>query len=401
MALVAKAFTSKLALLEKIDRIEHFDADGGGSITRTFYCEPYTAHKTAITALKGTVRPVNKAAPEGDWERVKPHNDPLYPHFFCTDVKVTPFAREAITGSKSTGFNKDEVDQLTETKKALDVIDDFDFASTPDNLDVADIADGGKDPVVSDGTTSTGLCGAFITATYNPLIFVQGLSSNVDEFDYVDPKLTPITRLTQLGRSLGFLLPQGGLGALIVSGGVSDTSTVPELLWEYTIRRLMVPKNPRITLAALSNKINSTDFIMGDTSWPTGTVKMETPAVQTCLAPDGQLYYNIDFKFTIRALYGDIYVPVETVPGSGVFQCDTPVEGWVDWNHMLGIPSSFGFQARPLGYYPVGWNSGLFQFFGPNRPLYLLDMDASTIMPAPLVSTLGSAPFKSGFKAGQ
>ena len=72
--------TSKIRILEKIDRIEKFDKDGGGTIVRTFYVEPYSSHKTLLIALRGTIV---KAEGSEYYKRIVPHNDPLFPQYYC------------------------------------------------------------------------------------------------------------------------------------------------------------------------------------------------------------------------------------------------------------------------------------------------------------------------------
>ena len=115
--------------LRHLGRQEHFDADGGGRITRTIYCEPYTAHKRVVTALRGTVYNAG-----GSWARAKPHNDPLYPWFYCQDVQVEPAFPAAARASRPTEFDrtKTQLDkgllntQFSEIQRALSVLDDYD-----------------------------------------------------------------------------------------------------------------------------------------------------------------------------------------------------------------------------------------------------------------------------------
>ena len=142
---------SKVQVLEQVDRIEQFDGEGGGTIVRTFYCEPYSSRQAVMTALKGTVRPT--AIDPAIYERVLPHNDPDSPNFYCTNVKSVPFAREAIAACRRTGFDATNDDnrptangQITALKQALNNIDDFDFSNNPDDLTPVQLMDGGSAP---------------------------------------------------------------------------------------------------------------------------------------------------------------------------------------------------------------------------------------------------------------
>lgn len=396
--------TAHLTILEKVDRVEHFDADGGGQIVRTFYCEPYTAHKTLLTALKGTVR-AKVGGEAGEYERVKPHNDPLYPNFYCTDAKVVPFAPEAVRGAKPTGFNNANSDQIAACKTALDQIDDFDFSNCPDISPASSVLIGGTDITTSTVSVnglpeSNGKCGAFVTATYNPLIFMKGLSSSQDPFDFVDPQWTPVTKVTQMGRDLQFIAPVPlSNAAPDYAGGVSDTAVIPEIIWEFTVKRLMVPFLPKNVITLLSNKINKQVIHWGELTFYEGIVRMETPDIQLCTAPDGATYYNLTLKFSIRNLYDVYYSPatVNTVAGYR--------KGWVSWNHMLGIPTRLKIKSARFGYYPVGWDDGIFQYFGTFRGMHLFDTDMQTSVgwPNGHLASLDSdgGIFTAGFKAGQ
>jgi hypothetical protein len=414
-------------MLESVDRQEHFDPDGGGSIVRVFYVEPYTAHKRVLIALKGTVtssNAQNPTDPNAVWSRVKPHADPLYPHFYCNDVQVVPFNKTAVRGSRSKAFVNDpgnddpQTGQLPAIQNALNVVDDFDGASFIDNLTNAEIQQGYATyfPMVDTITTNTGetfpvssfksrgTCGCFIVATYNPLIFLPGIVSNspgngntLDPFDYVDPQWEPITYKTQLGRSLYFHSPTGGIALGVASefnhAGVSDTYEVPEVIWRLTIRRLMVPFIPKLSLGLLTNKINANSAFMGNLNFAPGTLRMETPEIVTKRGPDGNIWHDIKLSFLVRMLYDEYYDDQ---------QAHDFVKGMVDWNHQAGVPNA---PIDRLSYYPVAWNGGLFQLFGANHPLFLRDKDIDlTLLPNQngiTTYSLSVMPFQAGFIAGQ
>lgn len=429
---------SYVTTLENVARVDHRDGDGGGSIVRTLYVEPYSAYPWVIAALKGTI----KNNGDGTFSRVKPHFDPLSAivsnpgsgsastegFFYCTDTVVTSFATETASGSKS-GLFRPSTDlaisidgagipagnnQLANIFSALNNVDDFDFAANPDTLSVAEIAAGKPDYSAFDGQpafVSKGKCGAYITATYTPILFYPGIQNDPtksgyqDPFDYVDPIWTPETKLTQIGRDLQFLAPQGGFfgnSAPGLHGGVNDTMSIPEVVWNLEIRRLMVPFLPRRTFNYLSNKVNFLDFNLAGGLTPpekysSGTVLMSTPLPVTRRTVSGIMYYDIALKFKIRMLR-DARYDVTDNPNK-------LTQGDVTWNQHLGMPTALGLGVLWMGYYPVVWNDGVFfQVSGNNRPLFLNDIKMNTIMatlPGGPVADLGVAPFTTGFRPGQ
>jgi hypothetical protein len=256
--------------------------------------------------------------------------------------------------------------------------------------------------------TSRGACGAKITATYVPLLFQPGLSGMdahppgqaVDQFDFVDPQWEPLTVTTQTGRSLFFLAPTAANPAIghSLHSGLSDTFAHPEVIWRFSIRRLMVPFLPQITLGAFANKINFMAFRLGSLVCPPLTVRMETPEVISKRSPDGQLYWDIKLKFLVRKLWEERYNHL-----AAAFEM-----GWVTWNHAFGTPavSTLDVLALPPGvngasYYPVRWNSGFWQLFGDQHPLFLEDQIMGALMPGGVNANLHLGPFQAGFEPGQ
>lgn len=418
---------SKIRCIENVGRIEHFDQEGGGSIQRVIYVEPYTAHPTVCTALKGTVM---KDGDGPDYKRVPPHQDPIYDRYYCDDVKVVPMSPESISGMKTSGFNPAANDgdaahngQLTAARTALDNIDDFDGTNMFDpgldpNLEIAQIQTGGVAP--TSGGEPKGRCGAYITATYRPLIFAPGISgagsAPYPEFDYIDPVMRPITKMTQMGRDLQFIAPVFGMPALSYAGGVTDTASIPEVLWELTCRRIMVPFVPDHTFSTLSNRINFDVFKFGNRNLPIGCVRMEAPDIIMKMAPDGAVYYDIAMKFTIRLLWEE-YFRVVSDPAPPTNGNPTGFNtGYVSWNHQLGIPTLtgiakwFGIQQAGMGYWPTGWIAGAFQLFGTFRGAYLYDRQIKNAVDAHgppgldltgITLALDDAPFKAGMRPNQ
>ena len=85
---------SRVVLFNQLDYQANHSEDGG-IIRRMFYVQPFTAHKSLLIALRGTF------VPDGNngLKRVHPHNDPVYPNFYCVDTEVIPLDKEATSGS--------------------------------------------------------------------------------------------------------------------------------------------------------------------------------------------------------------------------------------------------------------------------------------------------------------
>jgi hypothetical protein len=422
-------------------RIEHLDASGGGFITRTFLVTPYTSYPYVETLLKGTVVQPDVNSPI--WARVKPHSDPYKWWFYCTDVKVVPFANEAINGAPPAPFTPSNDFSVLPTPNAnsqqaaingvLNRVDDFNFSNIIDfgqaaPLTPAQIQAGGvfnfpfpgdpatlPGPVLAYNAGKTGpWCGAYLICTYTPLIFLDGIQSNPnldgyqDPYDYVNPTWTPIQVHTQNGRQLFFYAPNiaaGGINiGLALQGGLLDTFTKPEVIWEFSITRLMVPFLPHNTLGILNEKLNNLATGLGNIPTPVRTVRFQAPEPPPLLrAPDGATFYNITYKYLFRKLLDAYFDVNDFEAGNGGF-----VYGWVDWNHHYGIPSARlwpNIGTGPSSYYPVAWNEGLFQFFGNNHPLYLADQDMSGLpifaAPIPGAFNLFQTEFQVGFQTGQ
>ena len=418
-------YPSNVQRIELCNRVENFNESGGGSIVRTIYVEPFSSHPTVLAALKGTVR----AAASGLWERVLPHNDPLFPWFYCSDAQAFPLHAGAVRGMPSTQFDVNNPDQIEEAQNALDCVDDFDGASLIDNLTPTQIQAGGVAPTSKEVWESTGSCGCYIVATYAPLVScVHDTAGNYggdgSGFDYVNPTWTPLTKVTQLGRDLKFIAPIDPSvplvgGSIGYCGGVSDTAGIVEQMWELKITRRLVPFLPTKTFSLLQSKINAGEFIIGGQNnnativLPPGTVRMETPKPVMGIAPDGATYWDIDLIFTVRMLWSDYYEMDALVNGN--IQPMTQATGYVGWNYQYGIPALpiLGLPINTPGYYPVGWKT---QYpwtsdVGSFRLLHLEDEDIPANQapngsgPAPQSETgimaLTVDPFNRGFMANQ
>lgn len=428
-----RRFWARMNGLRGLSREDNLDSLGGGTIIRTFYCEPYTSFPRLVTALKGTITPGLASA----WSRTVPHADPVYPWFYCTDTHVVPSYKQAARSMPSRGFDpsagSDSINsQLMTIRSALDVYDDFDGSATIDNLSPQEIigSPGALPPagapqfgvpaynystndndlntgesVRTYGFKSRGAVGAIVTATYKPLLFLQGVKEPTSgvvggfggPWDYVDPQWEPITVNTQLGRQLWLYAPDVG-GTPNTFDGLSDTYARPEVIWRFSCRRLMVPFIPVQTLSLFSNKVNA-GGTLGNLTINPQTWRMETPEIETGRTPDGNLYHNIRLKFLVRTLW-------DTAFSFSTNQYSTaPVP--ITWNHAYGIPTvsiQGGLSNFTPGYYPVVWNDGILQIFGKNRPVFLRDSDvdmSKIANNAALTQSLFGAPFQAGTTAAQ
>jgi hypothetical protein len=346
----------------------------GGEIRRTFYVQPFSAHKSLLIALRGTFVPNGSGL-----KRVKPHEDPLFPNYFCTEVEVTPFDREAACGIATTGFKPQDgggsvVNDLNGLRSCLDIIPTtFDYDATLD-MSVPEIQTGAPNysgsPYQSYGTN-----GALVTAVYQPLLFATNLSSTQDPFDYVDPQWQPYTKSEAIGKDL--VLVYQDITGTTGLGGVADSAVIAEPMVRYTVRRLMVPYLPENQICGLMNKLNTTPQTIGDKHFPVGTMRVGVPELEKKLTPDGQQYYDITLVFDVRCLYTSLNVPSTLTTAN--FQ-----PGWATWNHFYAQPSTLGMTTanRVLGQkfamYTVGWTDGYFTsapgLTGSGyRPLYLYD----------------------------
>lgn len=405
------AINATIRVLQLLDRHEHFDSDGGGRITRAFYCEPYTAHKRVVAALKGSVYDAGLA-----WDRQSPATDPLYPWFVCHDVQVEPMHPGAVRAARPCKYNPANAGgqqaEVLEVQRALQTVDDFDAADLIDDISNDEVRAGttnrqsqNDSQILNTGESidigtfgSPGLCGAKITATYMPLLFQPGVAIE-KRLDYVDPQWEPVTITAQTGRSLFFWSPaDGGVVPITTAhSGLSDTYAHPEVVWRFSIRRLMLPFLPTNTIGLLTNKVNRHTFRLGDLELPAGTVRMEAPDVITRRAPDGNMMFDLTLKFLVRRLYDEFYDDSDLHATHG-YQ-----KGWVGWNWAFGVPDAnwtdLWVSDKPC-YYPVVWDSSFFQAFGAYHPLFILDSQVSGQLPPGAFGGLDEAPFFCGFRNG-
>lgn len=402
-------------------RVEHLDASGGGTITRAFYVEPYIAYPWVELFLKGTV-----ASNGVTYDRIKPHADPIKPWFYCNDVQVHPFAPETVTGQALSAFTPSgdfaynaggTGGQQTQINNVLNAVDDHSYGNILDYgvsppLTIPQVAAGGIPYPAGTSTyppmtgttapgTNLGKCGAYVIATYTPLIFLDGsLPSGTDQFDFVNPTWTPIEVQTQTGRYLFTCIADPIIpGQTSLFRGLLDTFTKSEVIWEFSITRKMVPFLPSLTIGALNEKLNDINSSLGNQSIPLHTARFVCPDPPPMLrAPDGATYYEITYKYKIRKLY-EAYYDSNTTGEN---------KGWIDWNHHFLQPAARVWPntpVKPPGYYPVCWEGGSFPTFGPNHPLYLYDSVLTGLVPLPVPGVpqykLLETEFTVGFKAGQ
>lgn len=368
-----KSDPSTLALVQVFQQMDYSkrSVQDGGDIVRKFYVQPFSAAKSLEIALRGTFVPDGGG---GKLKRVKPHADPLYPNYYCVETEIKPLDADAACGAPTTGFQPqvgggNVVTDLNNLRKVLDVIPaTFDYDVTLEN-DSGDIRKAthnyGNAPYQSLGTS-----GAIVTATYRPLIFAWGLSTDQDPFDYVDPTWTPLSKSEAIGKDLNFIC--GDFSGYGNYGGVANAAVVPEPCATFSVRRLMVPFVPVNQICGLMNKLNSTVLRIGDYWFPIGTARMDSPEITPQFTVDGQRYYDITINWSCRYMYTSLNVKATGV--GFAFK-----DGWATWNHFYGQPTTLGqgvinnFLGQKFAMYNVGWSDGVFSLFGNYRPLFLND----------------------------
>jgi hypothetical protein len=300
---------------------------------------------------------------------------------------------------------------------------------------------------IPDTGSFSGKCGAYIIATYKPLIMLDGsLSGGIDPFDVVNPVWESTEVATQTGRSLFLWSPSivqaatdhpnwldgvisianpalgvlsqlakiaknSGVGNVNVgNAGLSDTFAAPEIIYHFSIKRLMVPFLPQMTIAAYNKTINQiNNATLGNLTFPKWTLRFDRAENQLGRAPDGTTYYDLTLHFSVRRLWEDIYddLPDGTTWDGAGSPALKSIKGWVTWNHAYGIPADriTGLQVGSAGYYSVCWNGGAFQLFGNNRTLYLGDGQKLAAPPPTYAGTFTGAMladlFTSGFRLNQ
>ena len=327
----------------------------GGEIRRQFIIQPASAVKSLLIALRGTFA-LNQ---DGSLARIKPHADPDFPNYYCVATEDQPLDPESVSGTATTGFvpqgpGGKVITDLNNLRSCLNVIPtgfDYDTTLAMTNTEIKACSPSylanrsmfnqpGLDPYTSYGTNA-----ALVTAIYRPLIFVAGLpttasnGAQTDPFDYVDPQEIPFTKAEAIGKNLvlAITVSESALvndPSTLGYGGVADAAIVPESCVSFSIRRLMVPFNPKNEIAGLMNKINAGIASFGsDYTFPVGTLRVGAPDVEKKLTPDGIVYYDITMNFTARRLYTSVNVPSTTT--TPAFKKD-----WATWNHFYAQPSS-------------------------------------------------------------
>lgn len=312
----------------------------GGEIVRRLYCEPYLSNPIVLETLLGNVTPNS---------RIKPANDPVYPHYYCMQAEVDQIAIEAIGASPSPKF--------TGGQHTVDVIQSA--------LQIA------ENPCGS--TADTNPAGAYITAVYRPLIIMDGLTSDLDPFDFVDPQFEPTTMTTLVGKDLQFMRRAIGISELLTSPVTNNPGAITETVWTFTIRRLMVPIIPRYTISKLTNHLNKADWTIGSVTFPAETVRYDSCEIVNRISSTGKIWHDILYRFSIRMLWDTIYNLTDDGDSDSGFS-----QSWVGWNHMLGNPG-FGVAANVsnpgLQYYPVGWEDANYFLFSNFRLQYRYDSE--------------------------
>ena len=189
-----------------------------------------------------------------------------------------------------------------------------------------------------------------------------------------------------------------------MKAGLQDSYALPEIVWRFSIRRLMVPFIPAHTIGLFANKINAGGVSIGNTlRFPSGTLRMEAPEIITRRAPDGQMMHDILLKFLVRRLY-DVHWSVAA---------DAYEQGWIPWDEAYCRPANgwfdVGLGQSDASYYPVVWSADIFPALGVPHPLFANDNAGSPLAGITaaggnvtgLVQGLNAAPFQAGFYPNQ
>jgi len=309
--------TSVITLLEAVDKRVRITSTGGEIVT-TFYVEPASAAPDIVCALLGNVSGdgiQGGAETTQKYARQLPAHDCDYSFYYCVEAHPTPFDRRSVTNSPALLARQ------------------FGGAA----VQPSDIATALAQPIIFDGPSSTdasgvltnqkapNMCGAYVEAVYRPLMTIYSgpiaeQSDLQNVFDYIDPQFYPCSRTFPIngvaGRADSFLLTV--LGVPTQYGGMSSLMAT-ETWQEFTIRRVMCPSVPWMTIQQLTGRIN------GQSPW--APANMKVPGLPFNTFPQGTLRF-------------DSAEPImRTVP-----------------RHFTSDPTKFSLDAGGLPYtFPMNW----------------------------------------------
>ena len=361
----------KINVLECVERTVRASHDGT-EIVRLFYVDPYQAHPYVMAALLGgtELTDPNEAESEDNLlKRRKPSRDSYFPECYCTDAWIDQAAKEAMAGSDSIRPGSFSDGSVCKSDTDLTVSHIAEYLGY-----TKEVPRGASETVKPNGVMTN--AGCYIRAIYKPLICEdpkwnsEACGFTPDLFDFVDPQMHPSPKVISCGAGLKYLIESHILYADVGSEGV-----VTQPMQQFTIRRIMCPSIPTVTINKLFGKVNGAVFSIGKFLFPIETLRFDSCEVLKHAVPssDGtfSVWYDLFFNFMWNPIWDEYWAGTEFMPG------------YVGWNRILGRPNLVGafgvvypadldekHLKAPISYYRVGWKSDI---FGPYRPLYLSD----------------------------
>ena len=274
------------------------------TISRKMFCTPYTGVPTLMGDLLGGYKLVSGRV------RVIPSlRHPLFPWTRCSDVSVE--------GHESFGY----VPNVSIAGKAG-------LLRTPV-------------PVIPSGVTddwgNTGVGSAIVTATYTlPTLPEKEAGGGGDDADQQMDIASESwdfggQRLTQLNEYLRWVVsgrPKRKENFLV-------TKTLTELRCQLVRHRVI--RMPAITIGALQDTINKSQFRIVNTILPPETVRFEgASASRRITTSQGLQFYEVTYKFAIRLIVDYTESSGATKTYVGWNRIYNPEKGW--WERMVNFP---------------------------------------------------------------
>lgn len=370
---------SKIILFQNVDRKVQFRGNSV-QIERTFYVEPYSAYTNVMLALLGTADAISDTTTA----REKPHADPDFPFCYADEiVSVDPLDRVAIVGAADSGFVPEEYNNIVlqaggemlpgdihnavlKLQEGMNVVERFPGAYLGNDIDLEVI-------------DSLNQCGAFITCIYRPLMAYPpdqnystvGADPSLDDFDWVDPQITPDVRQVQIGAKLQPWTKSGGINWVFPAPEGASNASITETFYNFSVRRLMVNHPPWQTISYLAGKINYSPFVVvnaNDEVWtiPKDCARFDGADFEQKIAPDGALYWDLTYNFTFRMTYD-----LMSTHGTGIGLAGAKWD-YVGFNRSLTYNEVLGLGGA--AYYTMAYkNADIFGAIESYRPALSYD----------------------------
>jgi hypothetical protein len=261
-----------------------------------------------------------------------------------------------------------------------------------------------------------------------------------NSFDYVDPQFTPASRTLQ--GPPGHLFARYRADATRLDAfnyPVADSANFAVENWiEFTIKRVMCPRVPWLTIQSLQNRVNidawtpqnfSIDglapFIpvnddLQPNTFPAGTLRFDYAETIPRLLPaaynsNGDIYltdagapsarpvrcYDIVYHFTWRLIWDVWYEANPQADEVGQQSWLEKGPDWITWNMVFTGPFSFDGPINndftPVGWYSVRYDDRGFFTTSGGRPRYLTDNDPSPLIDNGYMPIAAATPFDALF----